>query len=66
VSQIIALDQADAVLAGHGALHFNGPLDHAVDDALGDFLFLVAEEDDGWNTVRSYTTERALPSQGLV
>ena len=53
VGKIIALDEADTVFASHGAFHLHGPLDHAMDDTLGDFLLLVTKEDDGWNRVRT-------------
>lgn len=44
--QIIALDEADAVLARDGALHLDGTLDHAVDDGFGGGALAVVEEED--------------------
>ena len=48
VRQVITLDEADAVFARHGAFHFDGALDHAVDDGFGGGALGVVEEDDCW------------------
>ena len=46
--QVIALDEPDAMLAGHRSFHLDGTLDHAVDDGLGGGAFRVIEEEDGF------------------
>lgn len=48
VGEVIALDKADAVLAGCCALKLDGALDHAVDDFFGDGVLGVVPEQDGW------------------
>lgn len=46
VSQVIAFDQTDAVLARDGAFHLDGALDHSMDDTFSYFtLFLVEQQD---------------------
>jgi hypothetical protein len=44
--QVIALDEADAVLACCGAFEFDGALDHVVDEAFGFLIlgFFVVED----------------------
>lgn len=48
--EVVALDEADAVLARGGALVLDGALDHVVDEVLCFFVlgFLVVE-DDCWS-----------------
>lgn len=46
VRKVVPLDEADAVLAGDGAFHLDGALDHAVNDIFGDLAFLFVEEED--------------------
>ncbi len=44
--EIVALDEADAVLACDCAFHFDGALDHAVDDGFGGGALALVEEDN--------------------
>lgn len=44
--EVVALDEADAVLACDCAFHFDGALDHAVDDGFGGGALAVVEEDN--------------------
>lgn len=46
VLQVVSFDETNAMFTGHGALHLNGSLHHAMDDSLCSFLLRVIPQDD--------------------
>ena len=46
VSEIVAFDQTDAMLARDGAFHLDGALDHAMDDTFSHLALFLGEQQD--------------------
>lgn len=43
MSEIIAFNEAYTMLASHGSLHLDSPLDHPMDDSFNSFALCVAK-----------------------
>jgi hypothetical protein len=48
VSQVISLDETDAVFSGHSAFHLDCALYHSVHDTFGDLSLGFIKEEDCW------------------
>lgn len=62
VREVVALHKPDAMLAGDGAFHLDGALDHAMNEGLGLFALAVVVEEDRCEGVSLWVTEVLCPS----